>query len=119
LTVRAEHLMDLQPGCFFPEPQVRSTFIRLVPLASPLLEAGELSRVERLVRAAFEKRRKTLVNALLQGDPISPPPTAVELRAVLTRFGIDPRARGETLTPQQFLDLARTLAETRKSPGAV
>jgi 16S rRNA (adenine1518-N6/adenine1519-N6)-dimethyltransferase len=118
LTVRAEHLMDLQPGCFFPEPQVRSTFIRLVPLAAPLLEPGELSRVERVVRAAFGKRRKTLVNALLQGQALSPPPTAEELRAVLTGFGIDPRARGETLTPQQFLDLARMLAETRKSPGA-
>jgi 16S rRNA (adenine1518-N6/adenine1519-N6)-dimethyltransferase len=118
LTVRAEHLMDLQPGCFFPEPQVRSTFIRLVPLAAPLLEPGELSRVERVVRAAFGKRRKTLVNALLQGQALSPPPTAGELRAVLTRFGIDPRARGETLTPQQFLDLTRTLEETRKSAGA-
>jgi 16S rRNA (adenine1518-N6/adenine1519-N6)-dimethyltransferase len=74
--------------------------------------------VERLVRAAFGNRRKTLVNALLQGGAFSPPRTADELRAVLARFGIDPRARGETLSPQQFLDLARTLAETRDSPGA-
>lgn len=118
LTVRAQHLMDLRPGCFFPEPQVRSSFIRLVPLAEPPLEPGELSRVERLVRAAFGNRRKTLVNALLQGGAFSPPRTADELRALLARFGIDPRARGETLSPQQFLDLARTLAETRDSPGA-
>lgn len=117
LSVRAEHLMDLQPGCFFPEPQVRSTFIRLVPLAPPPLEPGELSRVEPVVRAAFGSRRKTLVNALLRGGALSPPATAEELRAVLARFGIDPRARGETLTPPQFLDLVRTLAETRKPPG--
>jgi 16S rRNA (adenine1518-N6/adenine1519-N6)-dimethyltransferase len=119
LVVRAEHRMDLKPGCFFPEPQVRSSFIRLVPLAAPPLEPGELSRVERVVRAAFGSRRKTLVNALLQGGALSPPLTAEELRAVLSGFGIDLRARGETLTPQQFLDLARALAQARESSGAV
>jgi 16S rRNA (adenine1518-N6/adenine1519-N6)-dimethyltransferase len=118
LTVRAEHLMDLQPGCFFPEPQVRSTFIRLVPLAQPLLETGELARVERVVRAAFGNRRKILVNALLQSGVFSPPATAEELRGTLIRFGIDPRARGETLTPQQFLELTRTLEQRGKSAGA-
>jgi len=118
LTVRAQHLMDLQPGCFFPEPQVRSSFIRLVPLAEPLLEPGEFERVESVVRAAFGSRRKILVNALLQSGVFSPPATAEELRATLIRFGIDPRARGETLTPQQFLDLVRALEKAGKTAGA-
>jgi 16S rRNA (adenine1518-N6/adenine1519-N6)-dimethyltransferase len=118
LTTSAEHLMDLQPGCFFPEPQVRSSFIRLVPLAEPPLGPGELERVERVVRAAFGNRRKILVNALLQSGVFSSSATAEDLRAALIGFGIDPRARGETLTPQQFLDLTRALEGTRKSAGA-
>jgi len=97
---------------------VRSSFIRLLPLAESPLRPGELERVERVVRAGFGNRRKTLVNSLLQSGVFSPPATAEELRAALIRFGIDPRARGETLTPQQFLDLTRTLEETRKSAGA-
>jgi len=117
LTVRAERLMDLQPGCFFPEPQVRSSFIRLVPLAAPLIGSADLPGVERVVRSAFGNRRKTLVNALLRGGALAPPP-AETLRAILSDLGIDARARGETLTPQQFLDLARALAAARASPGA-
>jgi 16S rRNA (adenine1518-N6/adenine1519-N6)-dimethyltransferase len=118
LMARAEHLMDLQPGCFFPEPQVRSTFIRLLPLAEPPLALAELPQVERVVRAAFGNRRKTLVNALRGAGTLSPPPTAEALRAVLRDLGIDPRARGETLAPRQFLDLTRALAKTQEQAGA-
>jgi 16S rRNA (adenine1518-N6/adenine1519-N6)-dimethyltransferase len=118
LSVRGERLMELQTGCFFPEPEVRSSFIRLVPLATPLLAPGELAEVERVVRGAFGKRRKTLVNALLQAGGFSPPLTAEALRARLGDLGIDPRARGETLTPERFLDLARALLQTREATGA-
>ena len=67
------------------------------------------------MRAAFGKRRKTLVNALrgAGGDAWS----ADDLRVVLGRLGIDVRARGETLTPEQFLDLCRVLAEAPRSPA--
>jgi 16S rRNA A1518/A1519 N6-dimethyltransferase RsmA/KsgA/DIM1 with predicted DNA glycosylase/AP lyase activity len=58
-----------------------------------------------------------LVNALLQSGVFSPA-TAEDLREVLRRLGIDVRARGETLSPQQFLELARALEETPASLGA-
>ena len=107
LTVRVQRLTELAPGCFFPEPQVRSIFLRLVPLAESPLAPAELPRVERVVRAAFGSRRKTLVNALLRGA--LPDVTGESLRAALTALGIDLRARGETLTPSQFLDLTRAV----------
>jgi 16S rRNA (adenine1518-N6/adenine1519-N6)-dimethyltransferase len=115
LCVRAQREMELQPRCFFPEPQVRSLFLRLIPLADSKLAHDELPRLERVVRAAFGKRRKTLVNALrgAGGDAWS----ADDLRVVLGRLGIDLRARGETLTPEQFLDLCRVLAEAPRSPA--
>jgi 16S rRNA (adenine1518-N6/adenine1519-N6)-dimethyltransferase len=112
LTLRAQRLSELQPGCFFPEPQVRSVFLRLVPLADAPLAPQELPQVERVVRAAFGNRRKTLVNALLRGA--LPALTAESLRAALADLGIDPRARGETLTPGQFLDLTRALSKIRQ-----
>lgn len=116
LCVRTQREMELQPRCFFPEPQVRSLFLRLIPLADAKLAHDELPRLERVVRAAFGKRRKTLVNALrgAGGDTRS----VDELRCVLERLGIDARARGETLTPEQFLDLCRALAEPANGPAA-
>jgi 16S rRNA (adenine1518-N6/adenine1519-N6)-dimethyltransferase len=115
LCVRTQREMELQPRCFFPEPRVRSLFLRLLPRSDSKLEPDELPRLERVVRAAFGKRRKTLVNALRSGGPNAW--SSDDLRAVLERLGIDARARGETLTPEQFLDLSRLLAETAPSPS--
>jgi 16S rRNA (adenine1518-N6/adenine1519-N6)-dimethyltransferase len=109
LCVHTQREMELQPRCFFPEPQVRSLFLRLIPLADSKLAPDELPRLERVVRAAFSKRRKTLVNALRSagGNAWS----ADDVRAALGRLGLDVRVRGEALTPEQFLELCRILAE--------
>ena len=99
--------LALAPGCFFPVPRVRSTFVRMRPL--PDGPAGaELAEVERVVRAAFAQRRKTLVNSL-RGAPLEGLPAAAELDAVLARLGIAPGARAESLPPDRFLALARAL----------
>jgi 16S rRNA (adenine1518-N6/adenine1519-N6)-dimethyltransferase len=91
---------DLAPGLFFPAPNVRSTFVRATPRADSPLAAGELARVEAVVRAAFGQRRKTLANAL-RGAGLAEP------GAACAAAGIDPRARAESLAPEAFLALAR------------
>ncbi len=115
LCVGVQREMELQPGCFFPEPQVRSLFLPLIPRADSKLAPDELPRLERVVRAAFGKRRKTLVNALRGAGGTAW--SADDLRGVLGRLGIDVRARGETLRPEQFLDLSRMLVETPGNPA--
>jgi len=116
LCVRVRREMELSPGCFFPEPQVRSLFLRLTPRADSPLADGELRPLERVVRAAFGQRRKTLVNALRGGGGTA---SADELRALLARLGHDARVRGEMLTPEQFLELLRALDEpSRDATGA-
>ncbi|MFQ5427187.1 MAG: 16S rRNA (adenine(1518)-N(6)/adenine(1519)-N(6))-dimethyltransferase RsmA [Gaiellales bacterium] len=109
LCVRPERLMDLEPGGFFPTPRVRSSFIRLFPLAPSIVPPGGLERVERVVRAAFRSRRKTLKNALRSGG-LSPAPSEDAVHRALEALGLDERARGETLVPEQFLELTRALA---------
>jgi 16S rRNA (adenine1518-N6/adenine1519-N6)-dimethyltransferase len=97
--------LELSPGCFYPAPRVRSTFARVVPRADGLGE-GELRAVERVVRAAFASRRKTIANSLRDaGLPEAVPPLAA--------CGIDPRARAESLPPEAFLALARHLPRAR------
>jgi 16S rRNA (adenine1518-N6/adenine1519-N6)-dimethyltransferase len=105
LMVELGKALTLEPHCFFPKPKVRSSFLRMQPLAKPLLKPEELSWVERVVRAAFSQRRKTLVNALRGGGF---EPEAV-VRA-LDGLGIDRRARAESLAVEQLLAVARALA---------
>jgi len=109
LSVELDKELSLAPGAFFPRPRVRSTFVRVRPLRDPLLHAGELVWVERVVRAAFAQRRKTLVNAL-RGGALGVALDAGDLVRQLERLGVEARARAEALSPPQLLALARGLA---------
>lgn len=108
LTVEVDRALELSPGCFHPPPQVRSSFLRMRPLADSPLEPGELPRVERVVRAAFGQRRKTLANALRGGD-LDPPASADQIARALQAAGVDARARAETLAPERLVAVARAL----------
>ena len=95
--VRIERLFMVGPGAFTPQPKVASAFVRLVPLRQAAFDIGSAPHFERVVRAAFSQRRKTLRNSL-RGvlDP-----------AIFERLGIDAGDRPEQLAPAQFGELAR------------
>jgi 16S rRNA (adenine1518-N6/adenine1519-N6)-dimethyltransferase len=107
LATRVTRTGDLRPGCFHPRPKVVSTSLRIVPRADSPLAVGpdgdELDAVERVVRAAFGQRRKTLANAL--AGSFAPEALA---RAVAAA-GVDPGLRAERIEPDAFLALTRAL----------
>ncbi len=97
LACRVEPLFDVPPEAFRPPPKVDSTVVRLVPLRPHELHDAPAEQLYAVVRAAFGQRRKTLANALkplLDSDAIR-------------RADVDPRARAETLTPADFVRLAK------------
>jgi 16S rRNA (adenine1518-N6/adenine1519-N6)-dimethyltransferase len=99
LRCTVEPLLRVPPGAFRPAPKVDSAVVRLVPLPPESLPQVDSAMLERVVRAAFGQRRKTLSNAL------SEVATAAQLQAA----GIDPRARAEQLEPSAFVAIARYL----------
>jgi 16S rRNA (adenine1518-N6/adenine1519-N6)-dimethyltransferase len=109
LVAKVERAGDVHPRCFWPVPEVTSAFVRVEPLPGAP-GAEELAAVERLARAGFAHRRKTLANSLRDalGAEAGPP-----LEAALARAGIAPGARAETLPPDVWLALSRALAEAR------
>jgi 16S rRNA (adenine1518-N6/adenine1519-N6)-dimethyltransferase len=106
LVVRVESVLELPPGCFYPVPRVRSSFLRIAPLAEPLIAPDELASVEAILRRAFGMRRKTLANALRELAP-----SRESLASALDAVGIDRRARAEQLPAARFVALARALHE--------
>jgi 16S rRNA (adenine1518-N6/adenine1519-N6)-dimethyltransferase len=93
-------LRTVDPAVFVPRPRVESALLRLTrrgPAASP--------EVQRLVRAAFAHRRKSLVRSLELAWPGSLVPT----RRALERAGLPPDARAEALAPADFEAVAAEL----------
>jgi 16S rRNA (adenine1518-N6/adenine1519-N6)-dimethyltransferase len=104
VAAKIDRLMTLPPGAFRPVPNVTSAVVRLTFHSAEILKA--LPRpLDRLVRVAFTKRRKTLANALAGSDAL---PRGGEASELLRRAGIDGRRRPETLTPEEWVILART-----------
>lgn len=61
---RVEHLFNVGPGAFNPAPKVDSAIVRLVPHETLPHPARDHRQLERVVREAFNQRRKTLRNTL-------------------------------------------------------
>jgi 16S rRNA (adenine1518-N6/adenine1519-N6)-dimethyltransferase len=101
LHANATRLLTLPPGAFRPPPQVTSTVLRLA-FRPPPVDIGLPETFDRIVRGTFAHRRKTLLNALrpaaegLSRDPV----------ALISRAGLDPRARPGDLALADFAALS-------------
>ncbi|CEP67810.1 Ribosomal RNA adenine dimethylase [Moorella glycerini] len=91
---------------FYPRPEVDSLVVKLTRRAEPAVQAGDEDFFFRVVRAAFNQRRKTLLNAL---DSLGlERPLLLKAMAVA---GVEPRRRGETLTIEEFANLSKALQQ--------
>lgn len=93
---RCNVVLRLPPEAFTPPPKVWSAVAVLQPHAEQP-DAVTLAAMERVTAAAFGQRRKMLRSSLkpLGGE------------ALLTRAGLDPTRRAETLSIAEFATLAR------------
>ena len=103
---RARRVLDLSPDQFEPRPRVRSAFVVFDPPAAHPSVASP-STLRKLVRGAFQQRRKTLRRALKRDFP--------GIEAALSELGLDPKCRGETLAPEEFVALANAVQEQRET----
>ena len=119
-TVR--QVMLLKPGEFHPRPKIDSVvlaidfFPKYAPFCPADFSAKDFQLVKNIVRAAFNQRRKTLVNSLNEtllstiGASHDKAGAKIMLQKVLLDQGLSPRVRPEELTPQQFVALGKALS---------
>lgn len=86
------------PTAFDPPPRVESAIVRMVPLAVPL--ACDQQALEQVVLKAFSMRRKVLRNCL----------AGMFTENALIDAGVDPTARPETVSLEQYVGLANRLS---------
>jgi 16S rRNA (adenine1518-N6/adenine1519-N6)-dimethyltransferase len=93
-----EYLFTVGPEVFNPPPKVQSAVIRLRRNAVPQLDCDEVL-FKRLVKEGFQKRRKTLRNAL---KALNLPENVVKSDLM--------NKRAEQLSVQDFIDLTQKIS---------
>ena len=106
---KPEVVMTVPAGCFMPRPNVDSAVIKLTRHDEPPVAVPDEKFLFDIIRAAFNQRRKTLVNALGNAAGIQVEKERV-LRA-LEKMGLPSAVRGESLTLAEFAVLTDLLNE--------
>lgn len=94
-------------NCFMPRPNVDSAVIRLTKHEKPPVIVDNEALMFKIIRAAFNQRRKTLVNALNNFSELKLDKLAVQ--RALKSEGLPLTIRGEALTLEQFAALANRI----------
>lgn len=103
-----ERVGTIGRGVFWPVPNVDSALVRLRRTPVPRGDEALRRATFEVVDVAFGQRRKTLRAALRQWAG-----GADTAEALLRAAGIDPGARGETLSVDDFVELGRRTLQSR------
>jgi 16S rRNA (adenine1518-N6/adenine1519-N6)-dimethyltransferase len=102
-------IRKVSPSSFIPQPKVESIVVKMDKLLQPRVQVKDKKLYFRVSRESFNARRKTLWNAMknlkLNSEIIE---------AAFIKSGIDSKRRGETLSLEEFGDLANAIYELSK-----
>lgn len=96
-----EPVLLVPPGAFTPPPKVESAVVRLTPHQTPLYPVSSRQDLKKVSQMAFNQRRKTICNNLKE----------IASDEQLETLGINPGHRPETLSVEDFCNLANWYTE--------
>lgn len=97
-------IMDVSKEVFYPKPKVDSCVVMLKPREYPS-KVGDEELLFKLIKAAFQMRRKTLLNALSNIEGLE----KGRIVEALLKVDVNPERRGETLSLEEFIKIANSL----------
>lgn len=103
---------NVPPNCFIPRPTVGSAVIRLTKLSKPAVSVNDEKLMFALIRASFNQRRKTLVNAISNSSELSI--SKEEITVACETLGYSPTIRGEALLLEDFAKFANYFNQSQK-----
>jgi 16S rRNA (adenine1518-N6/adenine1519-N6)-dimethyltransferase len=91
-------LFSVSPECFDPPPRVNSAVVKLIPKTFKE-EVRDKTLFEKIVREAFQHRRKTLKNAL----------KSYLAEETMVKYGINTKLRPEELSVDDYVTLVNQM----------
>lgn len=110
----AQIVLKVPASCFMPRPNVDSAVIKLVRHEDAPVKVRDEQFMFRVIRAAFNQRRKTLANSLANSSELNGSGhacTREDVTTALEAMGLPAGIRGEALTLAQFGELADRLVD--------
>lgn len=103
-------VFEVSRGCFIPAPNVDSAVIKIVPDKSISRSVLNKDMYFEVIRAAYGKRRKNILNSLSMGLALHKD----ELRSLLDSLGIAKTCRAEELRFEDFANIANALCRMKQ-----
>ncbi|MCL2717851.1 MAG: 16S rRNA (adenine(1518)-N(6)/adenine(1519)-N(6))-dimethyltransferase RsmA [Lachnospiraceae bacterium] len=104
---KPEIIAVVPPACFIPKPAVSSAVLHLKKHPAPTVNVTDEDFLFKIIRAAFNQRRKTLANALTNADNLKL--TRKEITDTLKKMNLNESIRGEALSLAEFAVLSNQL----------
>lgn len=109
-TTQIQRLLQMiPPNCFMPRPNVASAVIRLTRHRECPVEVLDEKIMFRIIRAAFNQRRKTLQNSIHNAADLNF--SKEQVVAALEEMQLSQTVRGEVLSLKQFAELTNLLVK--------
>ena len=105
---RPEYLYTIKRNSFYPVPDVDSSLLKLGIPDKPAIEVRNKAVFFKIIRGAFNQRRKSIINSLSREAVLSLPKE--ELTSILNKLGIDPASRPEDLPLSSFASIANAIS---------
>jgi len=110
LTCELEKVFDLSPGAFKPPPKIKSSVVKITRRPVPLTD--NIKGTQRVIQAAFQQRRKTILNSLSHGLTLSKD----RVRTILAMSGVMESQRPEQISVDHFVALSKMFERQNDKP---
>lgn len=100
-------LINISRRAFYPQPAVESALLSLQFYKSPSIRVKDEGLFFKVIKAAFSKRRKTILNAMSSAGQLRL--DKERIAKALSNSAVDPKRRGETLSLEEFARLTQEI----------
>ena len=104
----SESVTIVENNSFIPEPEVNSEVIKLSIRKNAPINLLDEQKFFKLIKASFMQRRKTLINALVNGGILQNKDKAKKL---FDDLKLDYNTRGESLSIEQFAEISNYIVK--------
>ena len=104
----SEKIMEVPNSSFIPEPEVTSEVIKMNLRKNPAVELENPKIMFMIIKSAYMQRRKTLLNALTNSKVFINKEEGIQ---ILNKLNLDINIRAESLTIQDFANIAKLISK--------